>query len=324
MFLVVTIDNGGERAVHAVLPELAGLTRSVGFRYPERELTLLTGIGSDAWDRLFAGPRPAGLHPFRAVNGERHTAPSTPGDLLFHIRADTADLCFELAARILEALEGAVTVVDAVNGFRYFDTRDLLGFVDGTENPTGAEADRATTIGDDDPRFADGAYVHIQKYLHDLAAWKALTVEEQEAVIGRRKLEDTELPDEQLPADAHIRLNAIEDEAGRELEVVRLNMPFGDLGRGEFGTFYIAYSRDPGITERMLDNMFIGDPPGTTDAILEFSTAHTGCLFFVAPGALLDDPPPAARVIPEPAPAVTAPPAAPAGQLRIGSLKGQN
>lgn len=326
MFLVATVNAGGEATVRDVLGNLGALTRGVGFRYPERELTLLTGIGSDVWDRLFSGPRPAGLHPFREVRGERHVAPSTPGDLLFHLRSDDMGLCFELATRLVDALAGAIEVVDEVHGFRYFETRDLLGFVDGTENPTGADAAEATTIGTEDRSFAGGSYVHVQKYLHDMAAWKALSVEQQEAVIGRRKLEDIELDDAVKPANSHVALNVITDEAGRELEVVRLNMPFGDVGRGEFGTYYIAYAKDPAITERMLENMFLGDPPGNTDALLEFSTPLTGCLFHVpSPDFLADPPPPppasaAASADPQPS---SIPQPAPTGNLAIGSLKGK-
>jgi len=87
-----------------LLPDLAGLVRSVGFRIPKGTLTCVTGIGSAAWDRLFSGPRPAELHPFRELTGPRHTAVATPGDLLFHLRAGRMDLCFELAGQIMNRL----------------------------------------------------------------------------------------------------------------------------------------------------------------------------------------------------------------------------
>ena len=87
IFLVVTVDDGGEAAVHDALPDLSGLVRAIGFRDPTKRLSLVASIGSDAWDRLFGGPRPAELHSFPELKGPRHTAPATPGDLLFHIRA---------------------------------------------------------------------------------------------------------------------------------------------------------------------------------------------------------------------------------------------
>lgn len=301
--------------MHDALPELTGLAPAIGFRDPTKRLSLVTSIGSAAWDRLFAGPRPAQLHPFVELTGPRHHAPATPGDLLFHVRAETMDVCYELARRILKALDGAVTVVDEVHGFRFFDNRDLLGFVDGTENPDGSAALEATAVGDEDPDFAGSSYVHVQKYVHDMAGWEALSVTEQERVIGRTKLEDIEFDDATKPANSHVALNVIEDADGNELDIYRANMPFGTLATGEAGTYYIGYARDPAVTEQMLRNMFIGDPPGNTDRILDFSTALTGGLFFTPTVDFLDNPPPL------PAPAAPAGPPDD-GSLQIGSLKG--
>jgi putative iron-dependent peroxidase len=281
IFLVVTVDAGCEAVARDLLSDCAALQRSVGFRIPDGGLTCVSGIGSDAWDRLFGGPRPAELHPFREIAGAKHHAVATPGDLLFHIRAVQMDLCFELAGQIMNRLRGSVTVVEEIHGFKYFDERDLLGFVDGTENPTGQAAFDAVTIGAADPGFAGGSYVIVQQYLHDLEAWNALPVEEQERVVGRTKLADIELPDAVKPSNSHVALNVITDSDGTELTILRDNMPFGRVGRAEFGTYYIAYARTPQITERMLTNMFIGDPPGNYDRILDFSTAVTGALFFV-------------------------------------------
>jgi porphyrinogen peroxidase len=292
IFLVLTIGLGGEDAVRDLLPDLSGLGRSVGFRVPEGELQVVAAIGSAAWDRLFAGPRPRELHPFRELAGARHKAPATPGDLLFHIRANRMDLCFEYAAQVMKRLGGAFEVADEVQGFRYFDERDLIGFVDGTESPGGAAGMGAAITGpDDDPDFAGGSYVIVQKYLHDMAGWNSISVEEQERVIGRSKLDDIELPDEIKPANSHVALNTITGPDGEERQIVRANMPFGNPGRGEFGTYYISYAATPSLTEEMLSNMFIGKPPGNADRILDFSTALTGCLFFAPCADFLDDPP---------------------------------
>ena len=318
---MVTIDDGGQRQVHEALSGLSGLVRAVGFRVPTANLSLVTGIGSDAWDRLFAGPRPAKLHPFIELTGGRHHAPSTPGDLLFHIKGASMDVCFELGGRILAALS-AVTVVDEVHGFKFFEMRDLLGFVDGTENPEGAAAVAATEIPDGD--FAGAGYVHVQRYLHDMAAWNALSVTEQELVIGRTKLEDIELDDAVKPANSHVAVNTLTDENGDDLAILRANMPFGTLGDAESGTYYIAYSADPDITEKMLHNMFIGDPPGNTDRILDFSTATTGTMFFVPTADFLDDPPPMPGGDATSGNSSITTTSTPAdGSLTIGSLKGQ-
>ncbi len=312
MFLVLTINSGGEQAVRDLLPDLAGLQRSVGFRSPTGDLACVTSIGSGAWDRLFGGSKPAGLHPFRPLDGSRHRAVGTPGDLLLHIRSARMDLCFELAALISGRLGDAVSVADEVHGFRYFDERDLLGFVDGTENPTGRAAADAVTIGAEDPDFRGGSYVIVQKYLHDMAAWNTLTTEQQELVVGRTKLADIELPDEVKPANSHVALNTIVGPAGEQRQIVRDNMPFGSIADGEFGTYFIGYSAAPEVTELMLQHMFIGDPPGNYDRILDFSTAVTGGLFFVPTADFLDSPPSG--------PAKAA--ASADGSLGIGSLKG--
>jgi putative iron-dependent peroxidase len=220
-------------------------------------------------------------------------------------------------------MDGAVTVVDEVHGFKFFDNRDLMGFVDGTENPDGPLAVSATQIGDEDPDFAGGCYVHVQKYVHDMDSWNSLSTEEQERVIGRTKLDDIELDDAVKPANSHIALNVITDDDGTELKIVRHNMPFGEIGKGEFGTYYIAYSRTAAVTERMLNNMFIGDPPGNTDRILDFSTALTGSMFFTPTADFLDDPPPLAdSAAEEEPPAAPVVPEARDGSLGIGSLKG--
>jgi putative iron-dependent peroxidase len=318
IFLVATIDEGGEQAAHDALSDISGLVRAIGFRDPTKHLSVVTSIGSDAWDRLFSGPRPAELHPFVELDGPRHHTPSTPGDLLFHIRAESLDVCFELATKLVEAMD-EITVVDEVHGFRFFDNRDLLGFVDGTENPDGPVAVSATQIGDEDPDFAGGCYVHVQKYVHDMSAWSSLSVAEQERVVGRTKLDDIELDDDEKPANSHLALNVIEDDEGNELKIVRHNMPFGEIGKGEFGTYFIGYSRTAAVTERMLSNMFIGDPPGNTDRILDFSTAVTGTMFFTPTVDFLNDPPPLGDSTSEP---VVVAPAAYDGSLGIGSLKG--
>ena len=320
IFLTLTIGPGGESGVRDLLSDVGGLRRSVGFRIPEARLACATAIGAELWDRLFGAPRPAGLHPFRAFNGAKHSAPATPGDLFFHIRAQRLDLCFELAQLLAGRLKRYARVVDEVHGFRSFDERDLLGFVDGTENPEGEAARTAVLVGQEDPQFTGGSYVLVQKYVHDLEAWNALSVEEQERAFGRTKLSDVEFPDELKPANSHLALNTIIDDTDQQRQIMRFNMPFGQVGDSEYGTYYIAYARSPEVIEEMLENMFIGKPPGNHDRILDFSTALTGNLFFAPSMAFLDDPPaPAAAAVND----AQDPPAASDGSLHIGGLKGR-
>jgi porphyrinogen peroxidase len=289
IFLVLGLEEGAGSYVADALSDVSALKRSVGFRIPEGELTCIAGVGSSCWEQLYGRPRPAALHPLPPLAGSRHTAVSTPGDLFFHVRAHRFDLCFELVHRLVERLGASVRVLDEVHGFRSFDERDLLGFVDGTENPSGPDAAQAVLVGSEDPGFEGGSYVVVQKYLHDLAAWAALPVEQQERAIGRTKLDDIELADELKPSDSHVALNTILDEEGLQQQIVRLNMPFGNVGAGEFGTYFVGYARYPEVIEQMLRNMFIGRPSGNTDRILDFSTAVTGSLFFVPSVTFLDD-----------------------------------
>jgi porphyrinogen peroxidase len=322
IFLVVTVNPGpeAESAVRALCADMANLLRAVGFRDLEGRLSCIASFGSEVWDRLFGDPRPAELHPFREFRAGARLAIATPGDMLFHIRARRMDLCFELASQIMNGLGDAVAVADEVHGFGFFDQRDLLGFVDGTENPDGQAALDATLVGDEDPEFAGGSYVIVQKYLHDLEAWNALPIEAQERVIGRTKLTNVELDAAVKPSFAHNELTKVV-ENGEEIKIVRDNMPFGEVGKGNSGTYFIGYARSPRTIEQMLENMFIGKPPGNYDRILDFSRAVTGNLFFAPTATFLEN------VIvdgPAAAPAVEPPqPTSPVhdGSLGIGSLK---
>jgi len=330
IFLVVTVNPGeeNEAAVRILCGDLAALLRAVGFRDIEGRLSCVMAFGSHAWDRLFGEPKPKELHPFREIHGQHH-AVATPGDILFHIRSMRMDQCFELATQIVSRLSSAVSAVDEVHGFNYFDDRDLIGFVDGTENPVDQAAVKAAIIGEEDATFAGGSYVIVQKYLHDLKRWNEVPVSEQENIIGRHKLSDIEQDDAVKPAYAHNALTTIV-ENGEQLEIVRDNMPFGNVGAGEFGTYFIGYARSPHRIEQMLENMFIGRPPGNYDRLLDFSRAVTGTLFFVPTATFLDD-----VVAEKKSPSIVAPtskqpeaagkaqslPSQSDGSLGIGSLK---
>lgn len=292
IFLVFTVSAKADLdAVRGFVEDFSSITRGVSFRVPGDHVIGNLGIGSDLWQRLYDAPAPKHLHPFAEIKGDVHTAVATPGDLLFHLRSQHLGSAFELARQIRLRLDGLAEVADEVHGFKFFDERDLLGFVDGTENPEGERAEDVVRIGDEDPAYRDGSYVIVQKYLHDLTAWGALSVEEQQLVIGRTKVEDVELADDVKPSNSHVALNTIELADGTQRQIVRENMPFGQVGAGEFGTYFIGYGADPGITEQMLRNMFIGKPAGNHDRILDFSTAHTGSLYFVPSENWLDGPP---------------------------------
>lgn len=324
LFLVMTVHPGAEDAARDFLAEFSGLTRAVAFRKPAANLMAVVGIGADLWARTFAAPAPEHLHPFKEMRGATHVAPCTPGDLLIHLRAEEMDMCFEAARLMTDQLAGHAEVADEVHGFSYFDNRDLLGFVDGTENPENHRAEQVVRI----PRgpYAGGSYVIVQKYTHDMAAWNALSTTEQERVIGRTKADDVELDESVKPANSHVALNDLDDIDGQAREIYRLNMPFGSLRTAEHGTYFIGYAADPTITEQMLENMFIGKPAGNYDRILDFSTAQTGGLFFCPSYELLDtidELPPATSNTATGDTAATPDPQSPTAttSLGIGSLK---
>ena len=326
VFLVLTIRNDpmARGKIRALCGNVDALTRAVAARDLEGNLSYAIGFGSAAWDQLFGQPRPAGLHPFVELRAGARSAPSTPGDLWVHIRSERADLCYELAAQMMARVSGYVTAVDETHGFRYFDDRDLTGFVDGTENPSGDEKVTAVLVGDEDAEFAGGSYVMVQKYIHDLPAWHHLTTEAQEGIIGRTKLDDIELDDDVKPTSAHNALTTLV-ENGQEVKILRHNMPFGNVTGGDAGTYFIGYARSLHPLEAMLAAMVIGRPPGNYDHLLDFTTPVTGTNFFVPSQTFLSS------LTPEAAPALLEPAAATAqaraqserpGTLRIGNLKG--
>lgn len=287
VFLVLSIGSEPEaiQRARSVIADIGGLVRTVGFRDLQGCLSCNVAIGSAAWDRLGQSHRPAQLRPFVEIRGPMHTAVATPGDLLFHIRADRADMCFELERLILDALGNAVTVTDEVQGFRYFDSRDLLGFVDGTENPTGVNLMQSALIQSEDPLFEGGSYVVVQKYLHKLDKWRSLDTATQESIIGRTKADNVELED--VGRESHKTLTTIVDADGIEHDILRDNMPFGNPSRGEFGTYFIGYARNLWVIEKMLANMFKGISTGRHDRVLDFSTPMTGTTFFAPSYSIL-------------------------------------
>lgn len=265
---------------------IINLNNSANVRFPVSRASCVMGIGHDAWLRLgLTTPLPKELVNFAPIIGEKHTAVSSKGDLHFHIRADTTSICYDMAAAITEVLDAVAISVEEIHGFRYWDSRTILGFVDGTENPHGQDREFFGIIGDDDPVYKGGSYLFVQKYIHNLAEWKGLSTEQQEKVIGRYKANDIEMADDVKPSNSHIALANV----GDDLKIVRDNMPFGNMSTNEMGTYFIAYASTFTTVQKMLSNMFIGSPAGNYDRILDFSAAKTGSLFFVPTFNMLDE-----------------------------------
>lgn len=262
------------------------LNNSALDRFPDAKASCVLGIGYDAWLQLgLPQPLPKELKRFEQISGSKHTAVSTKGDLHFHIRADQKSFAYDMSSVISDFMKAIADCVVEVQGFRYWDSRSILGFVDGTENPHGADRAHFAIIADEDPKFKGGSYLFVQKYIHNLDAWKSLPVEEQEKVIGRSKEQDIEMSDEVKPKNSHIALANV----GDDFKVVRDNMPFGNLTTNEMGTYFICYASTFSTVEKMLSNMFIGNPEGNYDRILDFSTAKTGTLFFAPSLDMLDE-----------------------------------
>lgn len=267
----------------------SALTRSLTNRFPDAQFSATMGFSSNVWDQLFPNQsKPQELETFKEIKGPKYTAVSTAGDLFFHIRADRQALCYELGSIIQEQLKDVTHSIDEVHGFRYFDGRAIIGFVDGTENPEPEIAAEYALVGEEDLSFKGGSYAFIQKYTHDMDKWRALSDEEQEKVIGRKKFNDVELGDDVKPNTAHNVVSKAHDENGNELKIMRANMPFSNPSKNEYGTFFIGYARKFSVTRQMLEHMFQGDAEGNLDRLLDFSTAQTGTLFFVPTVDFLD------------------------------------
>ena len=288
LVLIVKDDEASLSTARSVVAITDDLVKDVRIRANGGVFTCNVGISHRVWGPLTGKPAPKELAPFREVRGATHTAVATAGDLLYHIRAESTDVIIEFEKLLLEALGDAVTAIDDVAGFRYFNGRDLLEFVDGTANPDGLDLPAATIVGEEDPAYVGGSYVVIQKYLHDLSAWRAQKVETQEAIIGRTKFDNVELPDAIEGQKSHKTLCTIEDAEG-EHDILRDNMPFAVPGRGEYGTYFIGYSRHLWVIEKMLERMFVGNPPPLHDRILDFSKAVAGVTFFAPARKFLSD-----------------------------------
>lgn len=269
-------------AFERVCALVENFNHSMKIRIDDAVTSVVLGISYDGWLKLkMPMPMPLELKPFEPIVGSKHTAVATPGDIHFHMRAKNMGVCFEMAMAFADILNPVAECLEEVHGFRYWDGRSIIGFVDGTENPMHADRDYFGLVGDEDLTYKGGSYLFVQKYLHNMTSWNSTPVEEQEKVIGRYKMSDIEMPDDVKPTNSHSALTSIDDEDGVALKILRDNMPFGNLAKGEIGTYFISYANKFSTTKKMLENMFIGNPVGNYDRLLDFSEAKTGTLYFV-------------------------------------------
>ncbi len=279
LFLILRVCNPTQDgpAIARVAAQVPSLVAKVGALDRRAKLVCTVSFGPDFWDVVSPGKRPRGFRPFKALDVGRRRAPNTGGDLLLHIISKRHDCNFELAKRIRSQLGDRVAVMDEVHGFRYLDSRDLTGFIDGTENPKGKERAAVALIGDEDREFAGGSFVFTQRYVHDLTKWAAQSTTEQEGAIGRRKRDSKELSDKVKPPTAHISRVVIE-EHGEELQIVRHSFPYGTVT--EAGLFFIAYNKTLDTFEKMLSRMMGASGDGLHDHLMDFTRAVSGATFF--------------------------------------------
>lgn len=234
-------------------------------------------LGANLLDRVKKkGARPKKLRPFETVRGSQAEALATGGDLFVHVHSDRRDLATLVLLRLVEELDGAAEIVEEVPGFRFLDSRDLTGFVQGTENPP-PEDRAAAAILDDDAKHAGGSFVHVQRYVHNLRYWSRLSTEEQEGAIGRTRADNQELAADVLPATAHISRVAIEED-GQELKIVRHGSPYASAG--EQGLYFVAYCASPETFDKMLARMCGTSGDGLSDRLMDFTRTVSGARFF--------------------------------------------
>lgn len=224
-YLINRDDLSGDREALAEFADrLAAIERSMAIRYPDADLKVAFGIGATAWRLLFpTANRPKELVDFTGVTGPKYSAPATPADLFLHVRAKTMAVVYEVLDQAREFLRDWTTVVDETPGFRYFEGRAIIGFIDGTENPAGQDATQYALIGDEDPEFINGSYAFAQKYTHNMDAWNGLHTEDQEKAIGRHKFSDRELDDDEKLPNAH-NIASQDNDGDIEHKIVRMNV----------------------------------------------------------------------------------------------------
>ena len=269
------------REVAQVLGRLRGPTVSAG------GVNLVLAFGSELRRALAPEHLPDGLGPFERIGmlGGHH-APATQHDLWLWINGSSQDVVFEHARAAARAIDEVAQLAGEQMAFVHRDSRDLTGFIDGTANPTLVEAPAAALVPDGRPG-AGGSHVLAMRWVHDLDAFEALPVAEQEQVFGRTKPESLELEEDAKPPTAHIARVEIEDEAGNELPIYRRSVPYGTVA--EHGLYFVAFAADRSRYDRMLARMFGTDAEGHRDRLTEFSRPVSGAYYFAPPLNLLTE-----------------------------------
>lgn len=287
-FITLNMVRSADAVMHLreVLAQIPATESQFRQQYPEADFHITVAIGSEYWDQLSPAQRPAELAAFPVFSHGNVNAPHTPVDLLLHIRSERHDLNYEASVMLTRRLGGDATLVEEMHGFRYFEMRDMTGFVDGTENPEGDDRVQVAVVGGEDPDFAGGSYIHLQRYEHNLEAWNKISVKQQEDIFGRTKEDNIEYESADKAAFAHTKRTSLKDAEGNSIEILRHSMPYGDLTRR--GLMFIAYGRSAEPYTKMLESMVMGDEAGHHDHLLDYTQALTGQAFFAPSVAWLE------------------------------------
>ncbi|MDQ1434984.1 MAG: porphyrinogen peroxidase [Actinomycetota bacterium] len=271
-------DANEDVAPEAVLDALRGLRQP---SVTAGGANIVVGLRPSLWQEFDAGAHGAGNFAFPVLSG----LANTPHDVWIWTHGTGEDVMLDVARAVSALLAPVAHLATDLAGFVYHDGRDLTGFIDGTENPPVEEA-HATAIVPDGQPGAGGSYAITQRWVHDLAAFHALDVEDQERVFGRTKPDSVELDETAKPANAHIARVVVEED-GEELQIYRRSVPYGQVK--ELGLYFVAFSADPTRFEKMLRRMFGHSGDGLHDRLTDFSRPLSGSAYFVPSVEALGD-----------------------------------
>jgi putative iron-dependent peroxidase len=234
-------------------------------------VNLVSGFRPELWRGLGA-VLPPELHGFDedVAGPDGFRMPATQHDAVLWLSGSAYDVVFDEARGAIGALRGIATVAEETTSWPYRHDRDLTGFVDGTENPSLAEAPSIAVVPDGEPG-AGGSVLLLQRWAHDADAWEALTVEAQEHAMGRTKGDSVELDDR--PETSHVA-RTDQDDFGH---VFRRNMPFGTVGA--HGTMFVGFAASQEPLARMLESM--AGVVGPRDELTRYTDPETGAYYFV-------------------------------------------
>jgi putative iron-dependent peroxidase len=259
-------QSGGEKLV-AAISALREPRTTVG------GVNLVVGFRPELWNKVAPDDAPPNLQGFNAkiIGKEGFVIPATQHDAVLWLSGSAYDVIFDVAHAAIAAMKELASVAEETSSWAYRHDRDLTGFVDGSENPSLIDAPEAALIPAGTPGEA-GSILLMQKWKHDTTAWESLPVDQQELVMGRRKLDSVELDDK--PSDSHVA-STDQDQFGK---IFRRNMPYGTVT--DHGTMFVGFSADQRRLSAMLESM-AGLRTGVRDALTRYARPITGAYYFV-------------------------------------------